>query len=66
MAPRLNRNGIPILDPPREANRLPRECEHFYVIVSRRYDHTDWMADEDYYRVEARCRYCGARRVRVE
>lgn len=63
---RLNRNGIPILDPPHEANKLPRECDHFFVIVSRRFDHTDYVMDEDYFEIESRCRYCGQRRRRVE
>jgi len=65
----LDRNGIPMLDPPREANRLPRRCHvgmHQYLRVGRRFvDFVDGVGDEAIYSIDLRC-HCGARTTETE
>lgn len=63
----LDKNGIPVLDDPRRANRLPRRCApgmHRFVHVGRRFVAYD---DDGYtYEIEERCTHCAAKSVRTE
>ena len=63
MPPRLNRAGIPVLDPP-GVNHLPKGCrpsQHEWRKVGSQYVETDWYSESDCSRDEYRCRRCGAR-----
>lgn len=68
---RLDRHGIPILDPPHEANKLPKRCapgQHYFVRASERFVGTSIDGSRDIYEVEYRCDKCRAKSVetRVE
>lgn len=61
--PKRDRNGIPILDPPHQANKLPRKCppgmHEFVKVASRRfYSHDDW-GEITGTEIESRCARCG-------
>lgn len=68
-ARRLDRNGIPILDPPSEANKLPRRCageNHTFVRVGRRFTTFNPTTGARFYEVEYRCDRCTAKSVDTE
>jgi hypothetical protein len=63
--PRLNRAGIPILDPPKQTNRLPKQCpspgDHRWgppVEIDRVWDAA---FDEVSVRCVSACRWCGVK-----
>jgi hypothetical protein len=63
---RRNRNGIPILDPPHEANKLRRtRCrtpeEHRWGPPVKIDEDWDWIVDEGADQLERVCRRCGER-----
>lgn len=63
----LDRNGIPVLDDPRHANRLPKPCvgSHRYWRVGRRFKGIDGM-NRDVFEVEFRCVACGSSATETE
>lgn len=52
--PRLDRNGIPILDPPKQTNQLPKNCDvHAWKEVRREtlgdgWDYENWISVRTY------------------
>jgi hypothetical protein len=61
---RTNRNGIPILDPPREANKLrPSPCripeDHDWGPPAQSDEEYDYILDDGATRFTQKCRRCG-------
>ena len=63
---RVDRNGIPILDPPSQANKLKPLChpsEHIWAEVDDRFTGEDHVMDIEYRVIESRCKRCGAQHL---
>lgn len=64
---RLDRNGIKILDPRSEDNKLPKRCrpqDHEFRQVKTETSGYDQIYDVTYERVYYVCHLCGARDTR--
>jgi hypothetical protein len=63
----LDRNGFPVFDDPKAANRLPKRCreDHSFWRVGRRLVGFN-PAGSARYEVESRCVKCGARDTTIE
>lgn len=65
----LDRNGFPVLDDPKRANKLPKKCQgpHHFVRVGRRYvGRSEFDPEFERYEIESRCVYCPEKMVETE